>query len=152
MELPKISKDDFLRKVFIQIHNDKRSPLDLLAMEFGEVEETEEQFYYIAKKFNGYSTHEDVKYKSYERKTTKNAYVQEGGLYTYGGEQYYADTSGYREIDAIEVVDVVKDRQTRTVNLSQKINISMTSEFKETPIDLKPLMKIGVSFELIDHD
>ena len=153
MELFKSSKDDFLRKVFIQIHNDKKSPLDLLAMSFGEVEEREEQFYYITQKIVGFTCNTYGEYEQQAQKGTKSAYVHAGDLYTYDGEQYYADTSGYKEIDAVEVVDVLKETKTYTEDHTEEICTCMTSELKTAPYNLNTLFtneSTASRFEMID--
>lgn len=150
-----INKEEFLRKIFIQIRNDEKSPFNLLDSNFGEVEEREEQLYYITQKFSGVESVNREQWKTEYQRSKKNAYVCAGDLYTYEGEQYYADESGYRMIDSIEEVRVLKSREKYNVNCDETISLFLTSKLEKVSVDLSPLIEnenVALQFELIDFN
>lgn len=61
-----ITKEQFLRNVFIELSRNEKSPSDILTAEFGEVEEDEVQFFAVYGTVNGYYT-ATIGYDRYEK-------------------------------------------------------------------------------------
>lgn len=100
----KITKEQFLRSVMIELSLDQSSPTDILSAEFGEVEESEVQGYLVQGVANGHYSGIIGIDRTEEYVEQESRYVPSGTHYTSGGIGYY-EKEGARHL-----VDVTKTR------------------------------------------
>ena len=106
----KITKEQFLRSVLIELSLDPNSPADILSAEFGEVEEAEIQGYLIQGVVNGsYSGMIGID-RVEEYVTQEQKYVPSNTHYTSGGIDFY-EKEGARHLVDVTKTKTVTDWQ-----------------------------------------